>query len=377
MKKRIGMLLLCLLLPTAALAVQEGAIEPAEPIALDEIVLTGSAYLPDESYYTEHISSRAMRRMPSWAESDVYTAQRHVGIDGMYLPQLTPGEIRRAKALMQQAERGEIALTGGDAIIGVRENVTMGVYPLDPAAYDGERVYVLLPGVCLTDEQLIALMDAYAQLGLGFDPEGLGVRNCMRGGGKMASRPLSAEEGERRGNLEMLLQRGIIDPSQADGQYGISLNPSQYLLADMGNGQLHDVFQLYPYRSVSDEALLYAAITLGTRDLSGEMDLQAVENRAYAVLTGKLSLPPTLVLEEIYSDRQFSGEEQPVLVLCFGFADAASPYTGANVRFDQNTLVMLEVQLTGEGKSFEVIDLREKREPEYGAVGGNLSDDLR
>ena len=216
MKKRIGMLLLCLLLPTAALAVQEGAIEPAEPIALDEIVLTGSAYLPDESYYTEHISSRAMRRMPSWAESDVYTAQRHVGIDGMYLPQLTPGEIRRAKALMQQAERGEIALTGGDAIIGVRENVTMGVYPLDPAAYDGERVYVLLPGVCLTDEQLIALMDAYAQLGLLFDPEGLGVRNCMRGGGKMASRPLSAEEGERRGNLEMLLQRGIIDPSQVN-----------------------------------------------------------------------------------------------------------------------------------------------------------------
>ena len=42
MKKRIGMLLLCLLLPAAAMAVQEGAIEPAEPIALDEIVLTGS-----------------------------------------------------------------------------------------------------------------------------------------------------------------------------------------------------------------------------------------------------------------------------------------------------------------------------------------------
>ena len=101
--------------------------------------------------------------MPSWAESDVYTAQRHVAIDGMYLPQLTPGEIRRAKALMQQAEHGEIALAGGDAIIGVRENVTMGVYPLDPAAYDGERVYVLLPGVCLTDEQLIALMDAYGK----------------------------------------------------------------------------------------------------------------------------------------------------------------------------------------------------------------------
>ena len=175
----------------------------------------------------------------------------------------------------------------------------------------------------------------------------------------------------------MLLQRGLIDAGLADSAYGISLDPAQYLLADMGNGQLHDVFQLYPYRSVSDENLLFTAITLGTRDLSGEMDLSALERQAYAVLTEGLSLPMTLELEEIYSDRVFYGEDNPVLVLCYGLADAASPYTSVNVRFDQKTLTLLEVQLTGEGKSSEVIDLREVLQPEYGAVGQHKDDDLR
>lgn len=358
MKKWGLTLLLCLLLPATAAAVQEGVVEQAQEVALDAVFHLDSTYLPDESY-TGNMTGRLMRRMPSWAESDVHVAVRSVAIDGMFMPELTPGEIRRAKKLMAQIQEGSIGLAGGEEIIGVKENVALGVYPLDPEDYDGEAVYVLLPGLCLTDEQLIALMDAFGRLGLAFDPEGLSARNCMRGGGKMASRPLTEEEKERRGRLELLLQRGILQEEAANGRYGISLNPEQYLLSDAGNGQLHDVFMCYPYRSVSDETLLYTAITLGTRNLSDEMDLDSLHKQAYDTLTQTLALPTPLVLEAIYSDRQFAGKESPMLVLCFAWTDESVPYTAANVRFDQVKMKLLEVQLIGADAAEEIINLRD------------------
>ena len=42
----------------------------------------------------------------------------------------------------------------GASVLEAKKRVRVGVYALDPKEYDGERVLLLLPGNCLTDEEM-------------------------------------------------------------------------------------------------------------------------------------------------------------------------------------------------------------------------------
>ena len=92
---------------------------------------------------------------------------------------LTTGERKRMEKLMAAYAAGE--RTGdGASVLEAKKNVRVGVYALDPAEYDGERVLLLLPGNCLTDEEMLAILDAYRQLGEPFDPDALNERRKDR-----------------------------------------------------------------------------------------------------------------------------------------------------------------------------------------------------
>ena len=179
MKGSLCALALVLTLPACALAVTEGVVEEAPGVEIELGAATEMAVLPDAQLYD------ALNYWPPWSDSLEYVEPEKddPGDDApmMRFPQLTAGEAARAEALLKSYEAGE--RTGdGASVLGRTERVTVGVYPLDPGVFDGETAYVILPGTCLRDEELLALIDAFAQLGQRFNPYGLNARNCMRGG---------------------------------------------------------------------------------------------------------------------------------------------------------------------------------------------------
>ena len=196
--KRMGLvaLMALLCLPMGALEVREGVIEDAPMVEARR----KTSYLPMhrvvvelEEAYTE-IDTREM------SFDDI---RAHLTSNC----RLTTGERKRMEKLMAAYAAGE--RTGdGASVLEAKKNVRVGVYALDPAEYDGERVLLLLPGNCLTDEEMLAILDAYRQLGEPFDPDALNERNCVRGHTFMGTS--EGDNEERRARLKGLIQRGII-----------------------------------------------------------------------------------------------------------------------------------------------------------------------
>ena len=297
MKRILGILVLCLALPALALAVTEGVIEDAPPIVMESVNADDSnPYLPDASYYAGYGDYE-----PAWGKSESYVEQE---FDGEYfchvhqMPQLTTGERIRARRLLEAYQAG--TLTGdGESVLGAMKNVVVGVYALDPADYDGEKAYVLLPGTCLTDEQILAIIDAYNRLGLVFDPDGLSARCCARGGGIETSRFLTQEEAERNSYMADRIRRGQMEV-QADADTAL-INPE--LDTRYYNG-LPD-FTIRPYRRMTDEELVARLVWSGVRDESGELDFDAAERRARRILSEYLGCPLSMQLEYVSVDGAY------------------------------------------------------------------------
>ena len=201
--KRMGLvaLMALLCLPMGALAVREGVIEDAPMVEARR----KTSYLPMHRVVVEETG---------WMLEEAYTEidTREMSYDDIRANltsncRLTTGERKRMEKLMAAYAAGE--RTGdGASVLEAKKNVRVGVYALDPAEYDGERVLLLLPGNCLTDEEMLAILDAYRQLGEPFDPDALNERNCVRGHTFMGTS--EGDNEERRARLKGLIQRGIL-----------------------------------------------------------------------------------------------------------------------------------------------------------------------
>ena len=152
MRKWMMAALLALALPACAMAVTEGVVEEAPAVELEPIEAEIS-YLPDASYYDDY--GGVWEQATEQADGELLDVMFN---DVEQRPRLTAGEAARARALLEKVQAGEIACTG-ESVLEKMEDVVVGVYALDPADYDGERVYTLLPGPCLSDEQLLSLID--------------------------------------------------------------------------------------------------------------------------------------------------------------------------------------------------------------------------
>lgn len=295
MKKTTGSLMmaaLCLLLPVCALGVTDGVVEDAPMVADVRVGEAEISYLPEATLYAGYGTWT-----PAWADAEEWTqsAQDEEGIyyDVEQRPQLTAGETARAKALLEKVRSGELAYTG-ESVLDKMEDVVVGVYTLDPEDYDGERAYVLLPGPCMTDKQLLALIDAFDQLGLVFDPEALSYRNCARGGGIECSRFLTDEERERYTRLANLIERGLLDTAGIQAEEAIRPKLDSRYYCGMED------FTLRPYRAMTDEELCTMLIKTGVHDMTDVLDADAVEKTARELLCRNLGCPLSMTLVGIF-----------------------------------------------------------------------------
>lgn len=285
-------LVLALTLPSCALAITEGVVEEAPEVAIELGAATRAAVLPDGHIYDE------LNYRPPWADSTEYVRQQ---IDGgsyyptMRLPELTAGEMARAEALLKGYEAGE--QTGdGESVLGKTERVTLGVYPLDPGAFDGETAYVILPGTCLRDEELLALIDAFARLGKRFDPHGLNARNCMRGGMIDESRPYTQDELARMERLRSAIQRGEVQKMD-NVSMRVTLNSPYF------DGK--KAFTLLPYREMTDAQLAANLLAQGEHSLTEHIDFDTFEDRAREAMTIWLGCAPDITLLSTDADMYY------------------------------------------------------------------------
>lgn len=245
----IIMLLVLAVLPLNALALTEDTLEPAPENA--ETTLTGFAaqYLPaaGKPWNRKDISADETVD-PQFSATTTFTR-----------PWLTDLELARTRRLMEQVAAGEATYTGRSIVnAACNSNTGVGVYPLNPADYDGETYYVLLPkDTPLADNQILALIAAFEELGIPFDPDSLGGRNCHRDSTN-ESRELSMEERQRLETIRMLVRRGTLkreNVPEGTADYGI---PRPGAVSD-------DWFFLYPYRSMTDDELTLLALHTESR----------------------------------------------------------------------------------------------------------------
>lgn len=295
MKKLVWLLILCLALPAWACAVTEGVVEEAASVDVSVAVeAQAESYLPDPSYYAGYGDYE-----PAWGASETYVEPEWQGDcfgPSAQWPGLTSGEIVRAKKLLAAYQSGE-ATGDGSSVLSVTKNVSLGVYPLNPDDYDGEQVFVILPNISLTDAQMLALIDAYKQLGLTFDPEGLSYRNCMRGGGIESTRFLTDGERERYTAIYDLIKRGKLTGIDPANELSISLDGRYF------NGL--DGFAFRPYRRITDEEMARQLVAQGVRDESEELDFDGVERRTREWLTTAFSCPLSMKLDVISRESAY------------------------------------------------------------------------
>ncbi len=289
MKKTMLILALCLL-PLCALAVEAGVVEEAPMVDVSAEEAQAVSYLPDASYYAYDTWLPEWENDETWTESHTYDGEMYEDVHQN--PRMTAGESKRALRLLEEYKAGRIAYTG-ESVLEKMENVVVGVYALDPSEYDGETVFTILPGPQMTDEQLLAVIDAFAQLGLDFDPAKLGARNCMRGGGIESTRFFVEEERARYSMLWDKVERGIIPTDAAYA--GLLRTPK---LDDAYFCGMND-FSIKPYRSMTDEELMSLLMSTGARDMSAEIDFDGVERRSRDVLRKTVGTPLSMELSNV------------------------------------------------------------------------------
>ena len=318
MKKRsLAALMVLLCLPMGAQAVREGVVEDAPTVEVQR----KASYLPMRRVEVEETG---------WMLEEAYTE-----VDTMQMMhdeirasltsncRLTTGERKRMDKLMAAYAAGE--RTGdGASVLEAKKNVRVGVYALDPAEYDGERVLLLLPGNCLTDEEMLAILDAYRQLGEPFDPDALNERNCVRGHTFMGTS--EGDNEERRARLKGLIQRGIIRREDVpETMTAVELDENSFL------GSYGGKFILTPYRRLTDDELLNMLFLSGFKNESEAIDLPAAERNARLALREKNGCPLSMELTSIYTNYDY-GEANghwsriPFASLMFDYTDEAGAH---------------------------------------------------
>ena len=256
-----------------------------------------------------------------------YYASLDKDFDTYQLPHMTAEEAERAQALSREYQAG---VRPEQSVLDKLENVTVGVYTLNPVDYDGETLFTLLPVHPLTDEEILEVIDAFAQSGQTFDPGALTYKNCMRGGGVEASRFFQAEETERRATVRELYVRQsfvsekVYTPLVSDDGLGkATLDPEAYCGLDS--------FLFLPMRAMTDDELLRYVIYSQTSNPVDYSHYAAYEKQLRQEMIRLLGAPLAMTLEfentGVMGDYDVSYDDERVYYACFDTPDGVS-YSG-------------------------------------------------
>ena len=271
------------LLPLSALALTADTLEEAPAVTLPEKE-TAEEDSADNVFLNEkdeYIPVRYKMARGTAPEENQYHTSR-----------LSDAELERTLELISALKAGEISYTG-PSVANVTEQVTVGVYPLDPKEFDGETFYVILPTQRLDDQQLLSLISAFEELGIPFDPDSLNERNCSRSEADFsATRDLEEEE-----------------------EYRVKLIRSMIIRGQMAKDDIHpemecrtiretdSTFCFYPYRRMTDHEL--AAFVLAS-ETAWDIDPNLVEQLAREFAHNLVRLPLAMQTADMYSENYYS-----------------------------------------------------------------------
>ena len=270
MKKWL-LLLLIVVLPIVGAAAQENEVVALPTVApLETVEVSG-----DTDYSAASLKEYYDTSYYGW-EGENYQA-----------PYMTAAERERAGKLLAAYQAGERPRQN---VLNKLENAVVGVYTLNPEDYEGETLFTIIPVDPLTDEQILEIIDAFAQCGLTFDPEALSWQNCMRGGGIEVSRFMQEEERERWQILtDLYIRQGFVSeapytPLVSDDGLGIAtLDPDSYCGMEE--------FCFFPCRRMTDDELLAYAIYTESGDPAEYSNYAAYEKQLRLELTRLLGAP--------------------------------------------------------------------------------------
>ena len=289
--------LVLVLCPLAALA-SENTIEAAPEVTLPQEEINDAAS-GDPTYYTPTEQVYAYDPNEYLPTEEQYELIGSTADARLYLPRLTDRELELYDKLMADLADGKDLHLEDQGYANKTEDVLIGVYPLDPAEFDGETYYVLLPPVQMGTSHLYSLVLAFEQLGLTFDPAALNARNCTRGGyyTHPSTRYLSYEEQQRMDRILHQIHRGILEKE--------SLKPETPCLTVGTKWSTYEPirFRFYPYRSMTDDELAAFAFS---EDTAWDIDPDALDAECRAFARSMLRLPLSMVstdeLMEAYAD---------------------------------------------------------------------------
>ena len=207
---------------------------------------------------------------------------------------LTDLELARIRVLMAAMEAGEITYEG-PSIVNVPHSNKNGaaVYPLNPEDFDGETFYVFLPDHQMNDAQLTALISAFKELNIPFDPDSLNSRNCSRMANELETRSLS--EGERNRYYAVLDRVLSGELTKADLSADVHVMTAEKTNALKMYGSDTSLFCFYPYRKLTDDELaLFIFAELERFDTDPAVLISDAIDSAMAIV----SLPTSFMYEK-------------------------------------------------------------------------------
>jgi len=308
------------------------ALPSPEPEPMVQISVQENQYAIDlEAYYSEY--------------ADIYIS---TGEAYMQYPALTREEKERLGAAKARYDAGERPQT---SILNRVEDVSISLCQLPPEQYQGEQAFLVLPYRTLTDDELLQIIDAYAAIGMEFQPESLSWRNCMRGGGIECSRSYAGDELERANLLTNMYLWGNAAPEGAftpqpmdDGVGMILLNEEEFCGMEE--------YRFFPARRMSDEELLeYIAFDIGEVSVSGD-DYSRWENQTRQQLHNLLGMPLTVESRGGYVGKEsdwtvFGGDRQAYRTSFYPVGESNWELWNAELSSDGETLISANAVIRG------------------------------
>lgn len=266
---------LALLLPMLAAAENTVEILPTTPPA-PVIVVTENPYAFEnlEPYFQEAIAQG-------------YTTDGKFNYE---LTRLSPEELEKLPEIQAKYDAGE---RPAESIFNKTEDVHAALITLPPEQYEGESWFLILPNRCMTDEELLQVVDAFAQLGQPLDPDALTWHNCMRMPvDETPTRGFTDDERERWQSIRELFTRGGLRPETPftrvpddDGVGCIGLYEEDF------NGL--DEIRFLPARRLTDEELLqFYQFTFGEPDAPAN-EMAGYEAKLRNLMNQQMGMPLT------------------------------------------------------------------------------------
>ncbi|MBR0406645.1 MAG: hypothetical protein IJI53_01265 [Clostridia bacterium] len=240
MKRLLALgLSLALLVPGMALAENTVEILPTTPPA--PVIV-----LPEENPY-------AFADLEPYFQEAIAQGYTTDGKFNYELTHFSPEELEKLPEIQAKYDAGE---RPAESILNKTEDVHAALITLPPEQYEGESWFLILPNRCMTEEELLQVVDAFAQLGQPLNPDALTWHNCMRMPTEETPlRGYAGDEVERLQSIRELFTRGGLRPETPftrlpsdDGVGCIGLYEEDF------NGM--NELRFYPARRLTDEELL-------------------------------------------------------------------------------------------------------------------------